>query len=80
MGLSAKFKIPKRIPAKVKVFSNLLKSAIPVGKINKKPLKSTPGMNLSASQRPKMPETICKNKYHTISILPENNIPVNSYF
>lgn len=66
MGLTAKFKIPKRIPAKVKVFSNLLKSVIPVGKINKKPLKSTPGMNLSASQRPKIPEIIWSIKYHTL--------------
>jgi hypothetical protein len=45
-GLTAKFKMPKRIPAKVKVVRKRLISAVLVGKTNKGPVKWTLGTNL----------------------------------
>jgi len=72
MGLTAKFKIPKRIPAKVKVVRKRLISAVLVGKTNKEPVKWTLGTNLWDSQSPKIAEIIWMSKFHTISMLAEN--------
>jgi len=58
MGFTTKFKIPKRIPAEVKVCKKGLISAISVGKIKKLPIKSILGTNLWLSQSPRIAEMI----------------------
>ena len=77
-GLTAKFKIPKRIPAKVKVVRKRLISAVLVGKTNKGPVKWTLGTNLWLNHSPRIAEIIWMSKFHTASILSENSIIVNA--